>query len=68
MSDWEESMKAETPEFYPIKGGWGARPITGGWAVHGRTREEAAAKFAAAVRKHAEIRARPDPIVDDPRR
>jgi hypothetical protein len=59
---------AEIPEFYQIKGGWAARPVTGGWAVHGRTREEAAANFAAAVRRHAEMAARPDPVVKGNRR
>ena len=58
----------ETPEFYEIKGGWAARSVNGGWAVHGRTKDEAAAKFAAAVRKHAEIAARPDPVMDGFRR
>jgi hypothetical protein len=43
----------------PIKGGWAARG--NGWAVHGKTREEAICLYQIAERKHREIESRPLP-------
>lgn len=49
-------MAEKVQEVYPVKGGWHAAGK--GWAVFGRTREEALAKFVEADRKHDEIMAR----------
>lgn len=46
----------------PIKGGWHAKPRELSLAVRGSTREEARELFELALRKSAELRARPDPF------
>jgi hypothetical protein len=53
------------PTLTPIKGGWAALGV--GWAVFGETQEQAMDRFLAAVRKHQEIMARPEPTISDPR-
>lgn len=40
----------------PVKGGWSA--LGAGWAVHGRTEEEAIHLYYKAIEKHNEIEAR----------
>ena len=44
---------AETPRIEPIKDGWAA--LGNGWAVHGRTQEEALERFEQAQKRHEEI-------------
>jgi hypothetical protein len=41
----------------PIKGGWAA--LGDGWAVHGKTKEEAVRLYHEAIERHKEIDARP---------
>ena len=43
----------EQPRVEPIKNGWAA--LGKGWAVHGRTQEEALERFTQAQQKHWEI-------------
>ncbi|QIN77836.1 hypothetical protein GBA65_04095 [Rubrobacter marinus] len=52
-------MEAEqaTLDIRRVKNGWAA--LGRGWAVHGDTAEEAERKYREAVRKHAEMEARP---------
>ncbi len=40
----------------PIKGGWAA--LGEGWAVHGKTKEEAVSLYHEAIERHKEIDAR----------
>ena len=51
-----KSENAE-PVLAPIKSGWAA--LGDGWAVHGRTREEAVRKYEEAKQRHRDIDARP---------
>jgi hypothetical protein len=53
----EYNHRANEPLLTPIKSGWAAHGD--GWAVHGRTREEAIEKFREAERRHQEIDSRP---------
>lgn len=53
----EQRHQMAGPFLSPIKGGWAAHGD--GWAVHGRTREEAVQKFWEAEHRHREIDARP---------
>lgn len=48
----------EVPTILPIKGGWAA--IGKGWAVHGKTKEDAIQRFQEAMTLHSviDIRAR----------
>jgi len=48
----------ENPRLTPIKAGWAARG--NGWAVHGKTREEALRLFQEAENHHQIIMSRPD--------
>lgn len=41
----------------PVKGGWAA--LGNGWAVHGKTEEEAIRLYHEAIERHKEIEARP---------
>lgn len=52
----EYNREVIEPSLTPIKDGWAAHGP--GWAVHGRTREEAIEKFREAERRHQEIDAR----------
>ncbi len=45
------------PVLAPIKNGWAA--LGDGWAVHGRTQEEALENYHKAEERHREIDARP---------
>lgn len=47
----------------PIKNGWAA--FGDGWAVHGKTEEEAMRLYHEAVEKHREIEARPLGAVEE---
>jgi len=51
-----EQQKKE-PVLAPIKNGWAA--LGDGWAVHGRTQEEALENYHKAEERHREIDARP---------
>jgi hypothetical protein len=51
-----EYVKTE-PILTPIKNGWAARGL--GWAVHGRSKEEAVEKYYEAEARHREIDQRP---------
>ena len=53
----EQQYEASEPILKPIKNGWAA--FGNGWAVHGRTREEAIENFRKAEELHREIDARP---------
>jgi len=55
----------DQPELVPVVGGWFACGL--GWCVRGDTIEEALSEYHAAVRRHAELAARPDPVVDGSR-
>ena len=46
------------PHLTPIKNGWAA--VGHGWAVFGRSRDEALDRYQEAERKHDELRARGD--------
>lgn len=48
----------EHPRVEPVKNGWAA--YGEGWAVKGRTPEEARERFAEAERRHKEIAERPE--------
>ena len=50
-------METEPRKLSPIKNGWAA--FGKGWAVHGRTREEAIRLFQEPGRRHEYIDARP---------
>jgi hypothetical protein len=50
--------RVSEPQVVPIKSGWAA--VGDGWAVHGKTQEEARRLFEVAELKHQEIDARPD--------
>ena len=47
----------DAPRLDRIKGGWAARG--NGWAVHGKSKDDALARFWDAVKKHEEIDSRP---------
>ena len=49
------------PKLIQVKGGWHAKAPT--WAVFGRTREEAIARFREAEMRHQEIDAREQPTL-----
>ncbi len=53
----EQQQESREPILVPIKNGWAA--LGEGWAVHGRTQEEAIQKFREAEQRHQEIDARP---------
>ena len=53
----------EEPRMEPIKNGWAA--LGKGWAVHGRTQEEALERFKQAQERHWEIDHKP---LDEPAR
>jgi hypothetical protein len=53
----EQQHEEREPILKPIKNGWAA--FGDGWAVHGRTREEAIENFHRAEERYREIDARP---------
>jgi hypothetical protein len=53
----EEDARTTDPILSEIKNGWAA--LGHGWAVHGRTKEEALQKYYEAEAKHREIDQRP---------
>ncbi len=53
----------ESVDLRPIKGGWAA--LGDGWAVHGKTKEEAVRLFHEAMERHREIDARPIKTVEE---
>lgn len=58
----------QEPQLVEIKDGWAA--LGEGWAVFGKTREDALERYVSADEKHAELRARtmesPDPAPREP--
>jgi hypothetical protein len=57
-------VPATDPTILPIRGGWAA--LGRGWAVFGRTEQEATDRFHDAERKHHEIMERAEPTASDP--
>jgi hypothetical protein len=53
----DEDTRRTEPILSEIKNGWAA--LGHGWAVHGRTKEEALQKYYEAEAKHREINQRP---------
>jgi hypothetical protein len=53
----DESIPVADPILTEIKNGWAA--LGDGWAVHGRTKEEAIQKYYEAEARHREIDQRP---------
>ena len=51
------------PRLERIQGGWAARGD--GWAVHGKTKQEALTRFREAELRHAEIDRRPLVVQED---
>lgn len=56
--------RMQAPRIERVKGGWAA--YGDGWAVTGSTPEEARERFDAALLRHREILARPDPLAQSP--
>lgn len=56
---YDGGLGMEQPKLAKIKSGWAA--LGNGWAVHGRTQEEALERFSQAQVRHSEIAKRPLP-------